>query len=396
MFYWLSQHIIYCTYHIHFQTHLCFGKKVRLSSTHRTMIAQYSERPAVKRTTSAITTISFHLAWHKYKHVPIAIQLFQESKSSCDWWINHDEFMLPWKVLFVLVRWSSNLYLANKALIDLKLLTWDEGHLQSSDALPKKGDGYASIMILQRELEILQIKMVLKKKSKFQKNPWKLGKTRHHVANCQTNESKVITGASSVMSFSSASFCDSAWNGTIASHGAQNAGNRRWVSKWSTRRRLSVIPYCKWVLRYFSFHYDEVLPGRFDDPQCDHACTAVSLSLSLCTEELPTALEIKLSPQRKLPNNRPGFMWPWSASNIQLLAMLNAETRTSLQETSGIGILQSLEFGTVPDSHTCHHAIMSYCWMESQQNHPCLSSQILIQHFLAESRKLSSCQPIYA
>lgn len=135
MFYWLSQHIIYCTYHIHFQTHLCFGKKVHLSSTHRTMIAQYSERPAVKRTTSAITTISVHLAWHKYKHVPIAIQLFQESKSSCDWWINHDEFMLPWKVLFVLVRWSSNLYLANKALIDLKLLTWDEGHLQSSDAL---------------------------------------------------------------------------------------------------------------------------------------------------------------------------------------------------------------------------------------------------------------------
>ena len=169
-------------------------------------------------------------------------------------------------------------------------------------------------------------------------------------------------------------------------------------SKWSTRRRLSVIPYCKWVLRCFSFHYDEVLPGRFDDPQCDHACTAVSLSLSLslCTEELPTALEIKLSPQRKLPNNRPGFMWPWSASNIQLLAMLNAETRTSLQETSGIGILQSLEFGTVPDSHTCHHAIMSYYWIESQQNHPCLSSQILIQHFLAESRKLSSCQPIYA
>lgn len=181
------------------------------------------------------------------------------------------------------------------------------------------------------------------------------------------------------------------WNHIISWR--QNAGNRR----WNLSEAHAVASQSSHIA---NGSLDALAFTMMKSYQVGSMILNVSMhaqqSLSLCTEELPTALEIKLSPQRKLPNNRPGFMWPWSASNIQLLAMLNAETRTSLQETSGIGILQSLEFGTVPDSHTCHHAIMSYYWIESQQNHPCLSSQILIQHFLAESRKLSSCQPIYA
>lgn len=281
------------------------------------MIAQYSERPAVKRTTSAITTIPFHLAWHKYKHVPIAIQLFQESKSSCDWWINHDEFMLPWKVLFVLVRWSSNLYLANKALIDLKLLTWDEGHLQSSDALCFNNDlatgtwdftdqnGFKNF---RRTSRMVQISKSLEH-----------SKTRPTWQTAKQQTSKVITGASSVMSFSSASFCDSAWNGTISSHGARmpETGGEFLSEAHAVASQSSHIANGSLDALAFTMMKSYQVGSMILNVTM-HA--QQSLSLSLCTEELPTALEIKLSPQRKLPNNRPGFMWPWSASNIQLLA----------------------------------------------------------------------------
>ena len=161
------QHVLLVksTYHLHIistsKNIYALKKKVHLSSTHRTMIAQYSERPAVKRTTSAITTIyifsrgmaQIQTCTHSDSIVPrVKIQLWLVDKP---WWIHASIKGLvcfgEMKQQFVPCEQSPHWLEALDMGWRSPPIIW---------CFTKKGDGYASIMILQ--LEILQIKMVKK------------------------------------------------------------------------------------------------------------------------------------------------------------------------------------------------------------------------------------------
>ena len=152
---------------------------------------------------------------------------------------------------------------------------------------------YASIMILQ--LEILQIKMVKKNSdgSRMVRNFQILGNLAKRGTTWQTAKqqtSKVITGASSVMSFSSASFCDSAWNGTISSHGARmpETGGEFLSEAHAVASQSSHIANGSLDALAFTMMKSYQVGSMILNVTM-HA--QQSLSLSLCTEELPTALK---------------------------------------------------------------------------------------------------------